>query len=275
MLDDCVGFIGVGNMGNALIAGVIRAGVVNAKNIYIYDAVREKSEEVGHRYGVIVSEGIHDVSSRADILILAVKPQNMAEVLREVANALKDGHMASDRYPLIISIAAGISIEYFERYFPEDTPIIRVMSNTAALVLEGASALARNSKVDKSMMEKALQMFRAVGFACEVEEKLMDAVTGLSGSGPAYVLMFLEVLTDAGVLMGLPRPLARELVLQTVVGTVKLTRETGKHFGELRDMVTSPGGTTIYGLNELEAGGFRASILRAVWAATKRSEELA
>lgn len=273
MSEGTIGFIGAGNMGGALIGGIVRSGCGAPEKIMVYDVITEKGRELQERYGVIVAESIEDVASRAESIVLAVKPQNMNEVLEEINRVLK-GRLASWGYPLIISIAAGISLRYIEERLPEGVPVVRVMPNTPALALKGASALARNASVKDAQMDWALKIFRSVGFACEVEEKLMDAVTGLSGSGPAYVLLFMEALTDAGVLAGLPRSLARDLVIHTVAGTVALVQETGKHFAELKDMVTSPGGTTIHGLRVLEVAGIRGSIYDAVAAAKKRSEEL-
>jgi pyrroline-5-carboxylate reductase len=174
----------------------------------------------------------------------------------------------------VISIAAGIPLGTLAGALPLDLPIVRVMPNTPALVLQGASALSRGKGVTEGQMAQALRLFQAVGKALEVEEKWMDAVTGLSGSGPAYFLLLLEAMIDAGVLMGLPRPIARELVLQTARGTVEMALETGKHPAELKDMITSPGGTTIQGLCVLEERAVRGALMRAVEAATKRSQEL-
>ncbi|SFM59812.1 pyrroline-5-carboxylate reductase [Thermodesulforhabdus norvegica] len=268
-----IGFIGAGNMGSALIGGIVKARCAGPENIIVYDVIREKSLDLRNRYNVTIAESLSEVVIRAGTVVLAVKPQNMSEVLDEISTTLKNVY-ESGAYPLMISIAAGISLGYLEERLPEGVPLIRVMPNTPALVLKGASALARNAHVRDHQMEWALKIFQSVGFACEVEEKLMDAVTGLSGSGPAYVLLFLEALTDAGVFTGLPRPLARELVLHTVAGTVALVQETNKHFADLKDMVTSPGGTTIHGLRVLECAGFRGNIFDAVMAAARRSKEL-
>jgi pyrroline-5-carboxylate reductase len=176
--------------------------------------------------------------------------------------------------PLVISIAAGVPLSALIAGLPEGMPVVRVMPNTPALVLQGASALSRSPHVADEKMKEALALFQAVGMAIEVEEKWMDAVTGLSGSGPAYFLMLMEAFMDAGVLMGIPRPIARELVIQTALGSALMARETGKHPAELKDMITSPGGTTIRGLEVLEERGVRGALMRAVEAATLRSEEL-
>lgn len=262
-----VGFIGGGNMGEALIKGFLAAGLLKADQIRVFEVMPERLEYLRATYSICLSSSIADLAKTSEILILAVKPQVMSSVLGEMSAHLENR-------PLVISIAAGVPLSTLLGAFPDGVPAIRVMPNTPALVQEGASALARGPHVSQAQMDQALALFRAVGAAVEVEEKWMDTVTGLSGSGPGYILLLLESFIDAGVLMGLPRPIARELVLQTVSGTVRMVRETGKHPAELKDMVTSPGGTTIRGLEVLEEQGVRGSIMRAIEAATLRSMEL-
>ncbi len=262
-----VGFIGGGNMGEAIIKGLLAARLLDPERIHVYDPVDSRMEYLGSRYGIVCHNATAALIKSCDTVILAVKPQNMGEVLSRFGEHVP--HL-----PLVISIAAGIPLSLLTAGLPEGTPIIRVMPNTPALVLEGASALAKGPNVTDAMMREALDLFRAVGKTVEVEEKWMDAVTGLSGSGPGYFLLLIESLIDGGVLMGLPRPVARELVVQTALGTAKLIQETGKHPAELRDMVTSPGGTTIEGLHVLEERGVRGALMRAVEAAAQRSLEL-
>jgi len=266
-LKEKVGFIGVGNMGSALVKGLVEAKTIDSDGIGVFDVVSAKAKELTEKFGVRPFNTISELIGFSDIILIAVKPQNITEVLDELRGALK-----SDQ--LIISIAAGISIEFIEERLGSKVPIVRVMPNTPALIGEGASALSRNDRVDDATMEKALTLFRSVGIAVEVDEKLMDAITGLSGSGPAYVMLFLEALTDAGVFVGLPRDVARTLVLQTILGSVRMVLETENHFAQLKDMVTSPGGTTIYGLKALEEAGFRSAVIEAVKRATDRSNEL-
>ncbi len=262
-----VGFIGGGNMGEALIRGLTSAALLHPDRICVYDVLASRMEHLRNRYAVRQAAGVAQLASESQILILAVKPQVMAPVLEELRPHV--GHL-----PLVISIAAGVNLETLSACLPEGTPVIRVMPNTPALVLEGASALSRGGHVTSEQMEQAMTLFKAVGSAIEVEEKWMDAVTGLSGSGPAYFLLIMEAMIDAGVLMGLPRHVARDLVVQTAVGSAVMVRETGKHPAELKDMITSPGGTTIRGLSIMEAAGVRGSLMQAVEAATLRSREL-
>jgi pyrroline-5-carboxylate reductase len=262
-----IGFVGGGNMGEALIKGLIEASLVSPSQMHVFDVSSARMEHLGASYNVNLKNSIGELAGASAVIVLAVKPQVMSSVLAELVPHLS-------HKPLVISIAAGVSMLKLAEGLPQGIAVIRVMPNTPALVLEGASAMARGPHVTGEQMELALSLFRAVGTAIEVEEKWMDTVTGLSGSGPAYVLLLLESLIDAGVLMGLPRQIARELVLQTVSGSVKMVRETGKHPAELKDLITSPGGTTIQGLKILEERGVRGAIMRAVEAATLRSQEL-
>ncbi|MGV8074854.1 MAG: pyrroline-5-carboxylate reductase [Syntrophobacteraceae bacterium] len=262
-----IGFIGAGNMGEALLKGLLAASLVSREQIHVYDVSSPRMQYLGKTHGIRSSSTIADLAHACEIIVLAVKPQTMASVLDELCSHLS-------HHPLVISIAAGLPLSMLHSALPEGIPIVRVMPNTPALVLEGASALSRGPNVSDEQMQLAVALFKAVGKTVEVEEKSMDVVTGLSGSGPAYILLVLESLIDAGVLMGLPRPAARELVLQTALGAVKMVQETGKHPAELRDIVTSPGGTTIHGLSVLEDLGVRGALMRAVEAAALRSAEL-
>ncbi len=262
-----IGFIGGGNMGEALIKGFLASALLPADHILVYDVSPDRMRHLGSTYGVGLAKDIQGLTEASGIIILAVKPQVMHAVLQEMRPHL--GHR-----PLVISIAAGIPLSTLTGLLSPNLPIVRVMPNTPALVLQGASALSRGGEVTDGQMAQALKLFQSVGRAIEVDEKWMDAVTGLSGSGPAYVLLLLEALIDGGVLMGLPRPIARELVLQTARGTVEVAFETGKPLSELKDMITSPGGTTIHGLCVLEERAVRGALMRAVEAATRRSQEL-
>jgi pyrroline-5-carboxylate reductase len=262
-----IGFIGGGNMGEALIKGLLSAALFRPEEIFVYDVSSARKEHLKNSYGVSPQESIAALAKTSQLIILAVKPQTMSAVLDELQSHLS-------HRPLMISIAAGISISTISSSLPEGMAVIRVMPNTPALVLKGASALSRGTHVTDEQMEQALAIFGAVGTAQEVEEKLMDTVTGLSGSGPAYVLLMIESLIDAGVLMGLSRNVARELTVQTVLGTAIMLQETGKHPAELKDLITSPAGTTIHGLQVLEDRSFRGAILGAVEAATLQSKKL-
>ncbi|MHB9072597.1 MAG: pyrroline-5-carboxylate reductase [Desulfobaccales bacterium] len=259
-----LGFIGVGNMGGAIIQGLVGGGRVVPENLIYYDP------DPG-RQGQMAGLGVEAALDNAEVMhspvvVLGVKPQILPAVLAGVKEFARPWH-------LIISIAAGVPLKVLEETFPESR-VIRVMPNTPTLVSAGMAALAPGSRTTPDDLALALELFQAVGKAVVVEERLMDAVTGLSGSGPAFVAIFIEALADGGVKSGLPRPLAHTMAVQTVLGTAKLCLEEDLHPAKLKDMVTSPGGTTIAGLHALESGGFRGLVMDAVSAAAARSKEL-
>jgi pyrroline-5-carboxylate reductase len=262
-----VGFIGAGNMGEALVKGLLAANRLSSDAIFATDVRLERLKLLGRQYGIQVLGSNPDLVGQADVVILAVKPQTMATVLEEIAPAVMPRH-------LLISIAAGVKTSRLRQHLPRAVRLIRVMPNTPALVLEGVTAVARAEGLEPGDMETAEQIFGAVGKVVVLDEDLMDAVTGLSGSGPAYVAMVVEALADGGVNMGLDRATAMTLATQTVLGAARLLLETGTHPGQLKDMVASPGGTTIAGVAALEEGGIRSTLIRAVEQATIRSREL-
>jgi pyrroline-5-carboxylate reductase len=262
-----IGFLGGGNMGEAIIKGLIAASLFVPDQIHVFDVSAPRMQHLSNHYAIQLSPDAGHLAQSSHLIVLAVKPQVMPIALNEIRPHLS-------HHPLMISIAAGIPIAALIQRLAPGARIIRVMPNAPALVLEGASALARGPGVTDHDMAQALALFRAIGHAIEVDETSLDAVTGLSGSGPGYFLLVLESLIDGGVLMGLPRQVARELVLQTAVGTAKMAQEMGKHPAELKDLITSPGGTTIRGLRILEDRGVRGAFLGAVEAATARSKEL-
>lgn len=264
--DKTIGFIGGGNMAEALLKGLLAGGVPTA-DMAVAEPVAQRREFLAERYGVQCGDDNSAVAADSDIVILAVKPQVAATVLQGMAAAV-----STDK--LLISIMAGVKTAAIETALPGEVRVIRVMPNTPALVLKGASALAAGAHATAEDLSLARRIFELVGKAWLVEEKLMDAVTGLSGSGPAYVLTFIEALADAGVKNGLPRDVAAGLAAQTVFGTAELLLETREHPAVLREKVTSPGGTTIAGLHVLEKEGFRGTVINAVDAATTRSQEL-
>ena len=266
-LDKKIAFLGGGNMAEALIKGILAAGEAKAGQISVTDISTDRLEYLKKTYGILVQKSNKDALSLADIVLLCVKPQVIDKVLEEIAPA-------ADSSKLVISIAAGITLARIEKALAANPRVVRVMPNTPALVLAGAAALAGGKNSTRDDLAMAQSIFNSVGRAVVVEEKLMDAVTGLSGSGPAYVFMIIDALSDAGVKAGLPRQLALELAAQTVYGAAKMVLETKEHPGKLRDMVTSPGGTTIEGLHALEKGKLRATLMNAVEAATARSKEL-
>jgi len=262
-----VGFVGSGNMGEALIRGLVAANVVAADAVWASDVRPERLKELDRKYGIQLASDNGELVRQVDVVILAVKPQIMAAVLREIAPALT-------RKKLVISLAAGVSTARIRAALGREVRLIRVMPNAPALVLEGATAIAKADGLEPGDLDTASEIFSAVGRVVVLEEELMDAVTGLSGSGPAYVALVLESLADGGVKMGLDRITAMTLATQTVLGAAKLLLETGMHPGALKDMVSSPGGTSIAGIAALEEGGLRTTFIKAVERATQRSREL-
>lgn len=254
-------------MAEALIKGIISKGLLSPGNVTVSDPSRERLDHLEGTYQVRTTPVNAEAIGASDTIVIAVKPQVIGPVLEDIRPHVAKRH-------LIISIAAGIPTKTLEKGLPKGTRVIRVMPNTPALVQAGAAAICKGSHATEADMDIARGIFDAVGMAEEVPEKLMDAVTGLSGSGPAYCFMFMDALADAGVMEGLPRPVALKLAVQTMLGSALLCQETGKHPEILKGMVTSPGGTTIEGLYRLEGHGLRHAVMDAVRAATKRSKEL-
>ncbi|MHB8845326.1 MAG: pyrroline-5-carboxylate reductase [Nitrospirota bacterium] len=266
-LDSTIAFLGGGNMAEALIKGMLAGGVVKAEQMIVNDVSPDRIAHLEKSYGITAQASQKDAVMAAGIVLLCVKPQVIDAVLAKIGQAV-------DGSKLVISIAAGVTIARIEKVLAPGSRVIRVMPNTPALVLSGAAGIAAGTSATVTDIMTAQSIFGAVGRAVVVEEKLMDAVTGLSGSGPAYVFMIIEALADAGVKQGISRALSLELAAQTVYGAAKMVLETGEHPGKLKDMVTSPGGTTIEGLHALEKGKLRAVLMNAVEAATNRSKEL-
>ncbi len=263
-----LGFIGGGQMAEALIKGILSQGILKAEQISCSDPSEERRTLLGDAYNILVFQKNQDVIEKSDVIILAVKPQVMDVVLDDIRE-----HVTKDH--LVVSIAAGITLKILARGLLPGARVIRVMPNTPALIQQGASAICPGKRASQGDLKIVCALLGAVGRAVVVrDEGLMDAVTGLSGSGPAYVFSFIQGLIDAGVREGLPRPLAADLVVQTVLGAAAMCKETGKDPGQLTAMVTSPGGTTIEGLYALEKGGFRGVLMDAVRRATRRSREL-
>jgi pyrroline-5-carboxylate reductase len=260
-------FLGSGNMAEALVKGLLASGTATKDEIVCAEPRAERREELRGRHGVGVTSQNLAAVKQADIVVLSVKPQVMDALLDEIAPSV-------DPTKLVVSIAAGVPIAAIARKLGAGARIIRTMPNTPALVGAGATALARGAHASEADLAQAVALFEAVGTAVVVEEHLLDAVTGLSGSGPAFVFLAIEALADGGVKVGLPRHVAMALAAQTVVGAGQLVLETGEHPGRLKDQVTSPGGTTIAGVHALETAGFRAALIAAVEAATRRSREL-
>jgi len=265
-IEGVFGFIGTGNMAEALIRGLLGAGVAEASQIVGSEPRGERRKELSERYGIETLGDNVEVARRADILILSIKPQVMTRVLDEIGTQVKPS-------ALVISIAAGIPLSVIEAHLPR-VRVVRTMPNTPALVEAGATAIAAGGHATGEDLEATRRIFDSVGMTVILEETQLDAVTGLSGSGPAYMFLIIEALADAGVKVGLSRYNAQALAAQTVLGSAKLLIETNEHPGRLKDMVTSPGGTAIAGLHTLEAGGLRTTLMNAVEVATSRSREL-
>ncbi|HSQ68084.1 MAG TPA: pyrroline-5-carboxylate reductase [Polyangiaceae bacterium] len=266
MIDKTLGFLGTGNMAGALIKGLLHSGTVTADRIVASDLKPERLALLTETHGIRTTQDNHALVRDVDVLVLAVKPQAIDKVLSSIALDVHERH-------LVISVAAGVTLAALEAKLP-DVRIVRAMPNTAAIVLAGATAIAPGSHATEADMEVARLLFEAVGRVVVLEEASLDAVTGLSGSGPAYVMLMIEAMADGGVKVGLHRDTALLLAAQTVYGSAKLLLETGEHPGRIKDQVTSPGGTAIAGLHTLEAGGLRRTLIDAVEAATLRAGEL-
>jgi pyrroline-5-carboxylate reductase len=258
-----IGVIGGGVMGCAIVSRLLDRGNYQSSEILIGEPTLSQRELLHQKYGVQVTDD-NNLVATAPVLLLAIKPQIFELVVAKLSQPTPD---------LVISILAGVSIAQLERAFP-DRSVVRAMPNTPATVGLGITAIAAGSHVGSEQLELATQIFQAVGEVVAVPESLMDAVTGLSGSGPAYVAIAIEALADGGVAAGLPRQIADKLALQTVLGTAGLLNESNLHPAQLKDRVTSPGGTTIAGVTKLEQAGFRSALIEAVIAATNRSREL-
>jgi pyrroline-5-carboxylate reductase len=262
-----IGFLGAGKMATALAKGFVRAEIVFPKEIVASARSAATRKIFAKETGAKVVASNSEVFEFANVIILGVKPIQVAEVLVEQRDNFTKNH-------LLISIAAGVTLTKLENALPAGTRIIRVMPNTPALVGEAASVFALGKNATAADSDLAKKLLSAVGVAFQVKESLLDAVTGLSGSGPAYAYQFIEALSDGGVAAGLPRDIATKLAAQTVLGAAKMVLETGQHPGALKDQVTSPGGTTIEGLHALEKGKLRATVMSAVRAATEKSKKL-
>jgi len=263
-----IGFIGLGNMATAIIGGILKKGMAQPGDIIGSDKMAEACEKAKNTYGITIGRGNADVASAADILFLAVKPIFFPEVLEEIKAALS-------KETVIVSIAAGKSIDFIENGLgSSEVKIVRCMPNTPALVGEGCTGVCANKNVEKEELEQVLALIRSFGVAEAVPESLMDVVVGVSGSSPAYVFMFIEAMADQAVAAGMPRKQAYQFAAQAVLGSAKMVLETGMHPGELKDMVCSPGGTTIQAVKVLEEKGMRAAVMDAMEACIEKSRQL-
>jgi pyrroline-5-carboxylate reductase len=265
--DKKLAVLGTGMMGSALARGLTQAGAMSPANLTLYDVHALKARQLAQEIGATAAASAGDAVADADLILIAVKPGIVTSVLQSIADRLTESH-------LVISIAAGVRVDKMEAVVPAGVPVIRCMPNTPCLVGAGATALCRGTHATHDHLQIAQSLFSAVGESVEVEERLMDAVTGLSGSGPAYVYLMIEAMADGGVMGGLTRDTARMLAAQTVLGAAKMVLSTNEHPAQLRDNVTTPGGTTIAALAVLERAGLRTALMDAIEAATKRSKEL-
>ena len=261
-----LGMIGGGMMGEALLSRLVFENIFDACEILISDPIVDRQNFLADRYGVQVTGNNVQAAEASELLLLAIKPQIFSQVTQQILDSLNPS-------AVIVSILAGISLPQLEEAFPRQA-VIRAMPNTPAQVGAGVTAIARGTHVSDNQFNLATKVLSAVGSVVEVPESMMDAVTGLSGSGPGYVALVVEALADGGVASGLPRAIAMQLAIDTVLGTAKLLKESNLHPGELKDRVTSPGGTTIAGVAMLEERGLRSALIEAVKAATARSKEL-
>lgn len=262
-----IGFIGCGNMAQAMLRGILEKHLYTAGEVIVSRRNKTALAKLQEELQIHGTTDNREVARKADILVLAVKPFQFETVIGEIRDDVRPES-------LILSIAAGQTIENIERLFGKNIKLVRSMPNTPALVLEGASGVCFNKNVTDSEKQTAMKLFSSFGIAHEVPESLIDTVIGVSGSSPAYVFMFIEAMADAAVADGMPRAQAYELAAQSVLGSAKMVLETGKHPGELKDMVCSPGGTTIEAVRVLEKEGFRSAVIEAMKACVKKAKEL-
>ncbi|HAB25023.1 MAG: pyrroline-5-carboxylate reductase [Pantoea sp.] len=267
MLDKKIGFIGGGNMAKAIIGGLVKSGQVAPSNIWVFDRKAEANEALAREYGIQAAESAEALAREVDILFGAVKPNVILKVLKDLASQLK-------KEALVVSIAAGVTLDSLATVLGHDRKIVRVMPNTPALVNEGMTSITPNVLVEQPEIDEVVTIFESFGKAAVVSEYLIHSVVGVSGSAPAYVFMFIEAMADAAVLGGMPRAQAYQFAAQAVKGSAQMVLETGKHPAELKDMVCSPGGTTIEAVKVLEEKGFRAAVMEAMQQCMAKSEAL-
>lgn len=259
-----IGFIGCGNMAQAMIGGIINSNLTSPQNVISSDVFENSLKQIKDKFGITTTADNKEVAKFSDILFLAVKPFKYAEVIEEIKDYVKDN-------VIIVTIAAGIPILTTEKSFAKDIKVVRTMPNTPALVGEGMSALCPNKLITSEDLADVIKIFESFGKAEVIEEKLMDSIPAISGSSPAYVFMFIEALADGAVLRGMPRDKAYKFAAQTLLGSAKMVLETGKHPGALKDMVCTPGGTTIDAVYTLEKNNFRGTVISAMESCTEKA----
>lgn len=262
-----VAVVGVGKMGEAIVSGLVSSGVYDPAWVKAYDILEERRRYISEAYGVACPEDVGEALADAEIVFLAVKPRDAASALESISRFLKPE-------TVVVSVAAGVTLSYIERHLPESTPVIRVMPNLACRVREGMLVYCPSDKVKPRVLEKTVEVLKVLGRVCRVEEDALDVATGLVGSGLAYVYLVVEALADAGVKLGVSKDLALTLAAQTTLGAAKMILETGEHPAKLKDMVATPGGTTVEGLLELEERAVRAAFIAAVSKAAEKAGKL-
>lgn len=262
-----LGFIGLGNMSKAILAGLLRSGMFAATDVTGSDISEKMREEAAEKYGIRTTESNCKVALESDVLVLAVKPQFLAGVLAELADFVKED-------TLVISIAAGKTLDWLEATLGKKVRMLRFMPNTAAMVGESSTAICRNAYATDEDVSLAVKMCESFGTAQVIDEKLMDVFSAIGGSSPAFAFLYMEALADGAVAAGMPRKMAYEIAAQATLGAAKLMRESGEHPAVLKDMVCSPGGTTIQGMEALEQGGVRGSVMAAIDACVEKSKKL-
>lgn len=262
-----IGFLGSGAMATALARGIIAAGKASPEHVFAYDVAEAAARKFSEQTGAAAVKSVQELMQHSDVIFLAVKPVHAVNALLSIQEAM-------GKPMLLVSIAAGVSLTAIESYLCESVRVVRVMPNTPALVRCGASGYCLGTNATPEDEKIVHSLLSAVGVAYQVTEEQIDAVTGLSGSGPAFVYMMIEAMSDGGVAAGLPRQIATHLAAQTVMGAARMVLETGQHPGVLKDMVTSPAGTTIEGIRHLEESGVRSAFIEAVMSATRRSRQL-
>lgn len=262
-----LGFIGAGNMGAALIKGILKTGMLKGSDIYVYDVDMQKIESLKNETGIEALGSGREVVEKSDVVIVAVKPN-------VVKNVLECCREAFDSSKILVSVAAGMSIKTFKDILGSDKKVIRAMPNTPALVGEGMTLISHDNNIDSTELETVKALFECTGRVEVLEEKLMSEVIALTASSPAYVFMFIEAMSDAAVLSGIPRNLSYRLAAQSILGSAKMVLETGKHPAELKDQVCSPGGTTIEAVAALEKNGFRHAVMEAMNECTKKARDI-
>jgi len=263
-----IAIIGAGKMGEGIIAGLLKSGVYSHQDIRAYEILENRCKYIAQTYKVECLSNVKRAVEFADICLIAVKPADVGKVLEQIGPAMKHGK-------LLVSIAAGVTLDFYKKHLPKHVPIIRVMPNMAVLVREGMITVCPSENVTKEQLKTATDMLGLLGRTVTLDEKYLNLATGLVGSGPAYIYLFIDALADAGVRLGLPKDISLLLAAQTTLGSAKMVIETGEHPAKLKDMIATPAGTTVEGLLELEKGGLKAIVISAVTKAAERAKELA